>query len=172
MPTIANYLKYLQESFMVQKAERYDIKGRKYISTPSKYYYTDIGLRNAFLNFKQYEETHIMENIIYNELIYRGNNVDVGVVEIRVDENGKRTKKQLEVDFVVNQGSKRYYIQSAFALPDKEKMDQEQASLVKIADSFKKIIIVSGNAKIWRNEQGITIMSVFDFLLNEDSLDY
>jgi len=172
MPTIANYLKYLQESFMVQKAERYDIKGRKYISTPAKYYYTDIGLRNAFLNFRQYEETHIMENIIYNELIYRGYNVDVGVVEIRSDEGGKRTKKHLEVDFVVNQGSKRYYIQSAYALPDKEKMDQEQASLVKISDSFKKIIIVSGNAKIWRNEQGITIISLFDFLLNEDSLDY
>ena len=157
---------------MVQKAERYDIKGRKYISTPAKYYYTDIGLRNAFLNFRQYEETHIMENIIYNELIYRGYNVDVGVVEIRSDEGGKRTKKHLEVDFVVNQGSKRYYIQSAYALPDKEKMDQEQASLVKISDSFKKIIIVSGNAKIWRNEQGITIISLFDFLLNEDSLDY
>ena len=172
MPTIAKYLKYLQENFMVQKAERYDIKGRKYISTPSKYYYTDIGLRNAFLNFRQYEETHIMENIIYNELIYRGYNVDVGVVEIRADEGGKRTKKQLEVDFVVNQGSKRYYIQSAYALPDKEKMDQEQASLVKISDSFKKIIIVYGNAKIWRNEQGITIISLFDFLLHEDSLDY
>ena len=153
---------------MVQKAERYDIKGRKYISTPSKYYYTDIGLRNAFLNFRQYEETHIMENIIYNELIYRGYNVDVGVVEIRADEGGKRTKKHLEVDFVVNQGSKRYYIQSAYALPDKEKIDQEQASLVKISDSFKKIIVVSGNAKIWRNEQGITIISLFDFLLNED----
>ncbi|MBQ3789883.1 MAG: ATP-binding protein, partial [Lachnospiraceae bacterium] len=164
--------KHLQESFMVQKAERYDIKGRKYISTPSKYYYTDIGLRNALLNFRQYEETHIMENIIYNELIYRGYHVDVGVVEIRADKDGKRTKKQLEVDFVVNQGNKRYYIQSAFALPDKEKMEQEQASLVKISDSFKKIIIVSGNAKIWRNEQGITIMSLFDFLLNEDSLDY
>ncbi len=172
MPTIANYLKYLQESFMIQKAERYDIKGRKYISTPSKYYYTDIGLRNAFLNFRQYEETHIMENIIYNELIYRGYNVDVGVVEIRAAEGGKRTKKQLEVDFVVNQGSKRYYIQSAYALPDKEKMDQEQASLIKISDSFRKIIIVSDNTKIWRNDQGITIMSLFDFLLNEDSLDY
>ena len=131
-----------------------------------------MGLRNAFLNFRQYEETHIMENIIYNELIYRGYNVDVGVVIIRVDEGGKRTKKQLEVDFVINQGSKRYYIQSAFAILDKEKMDQEQASLVKISDSFKKIIIVSGNGKIWRNEQGITIISLFDFLLNEDSLDY
>ena len=130
MPTIANYLVYLQESFIVQKAERYDIKGRKYISTPSKYYYSDMGLRNAFLNFRQYEETHIMENVIYNELIYRGYNVDVGVVEVRSDDGNK--KKQLEVDFVANQGNKRYYIQSAFALPDQEKMDQEQASLVKI----------------------------------------
>ena len=136
MPTIANYLVYLQESFIVQKAERYDIKGRKYISTPSKYYYSDMGLRNAFLNFRQYEETHIMENVIYNELIYRGYNVDVGVVEVRSDDGNK--KKQLEVDFVANQGNKRYYIQSAFALHDQEKMDQEQASLIKISDSFKK----------------------------------
>ena len=136
MPTIANYLVYLQESFIVQKAERYDIKGRKYISTPAKYYYSDMGLRNAFLNFRQYEETHIMENVIYNELIYRGYNVDVGVVEVRSDDGNK--KKQLEVDFVANQGNKRYYIQSAFALPDQEKMDQEQASLIKISDSFKK----------------------------------
>ena len=112
-----------------------------------------------------------MENVIYNELIYRGFNVDVGIVETRVDENGKRVRKKLEVDFVINKGSKRYYIQSAYALPDKEKMDQEQASLVKIADSFKKIIIVNGNSKVWRNEQGITIMSLFEFLLNEDSLD-
>ena len=171
MPTIANYLKYLQESFLIQKAERYDIKGRKYISTPSKYYYTDIGLRNALLNFRQHEVTHIMENVIYNELIYRGFNVDVGIVETRADENGKRVRKQLEVDFVINKGSKRYYIQSAYAIPDNKKMDQEQASLVKIADSFKKIIIVNGNSKIWRNEQGITIISVLDFLLNEESLD-
>lgn len=171
MPTITNYMRYLQESYLIQKAERYDIKGRKYISTPSKYYYTDIGLRNALLNFRQHEETHIMENVIYNELIYRGFNVDVGIVEIRANENGKRVRKQLEVDFVINKGSKRYYIQSAYALPDKDKMAQEQASLVKIADSFKKIIIVNGNSKIWRNEQGITIMSLFEFLLNEDSLD-
>lgn len=171
MPTISNYIRYLQESFIVQKAERYDIKGRKYISTPSKYYYTDIGLRNSLLNFRQYEETHIMENVIYNELIYRGYNVDVGVVETRTDENGKRVHKQLEVDFVVNNGSQRYYIQSAFSIPDKEKMEQEQASLVIIPDSFKKIIITSGNSKLWRNEQGVTIMSLFDFLLDENSLD-
>ena len=169
MPTIANYLVYLQESFIVQKAERYDIKGRKYISTPSKYYYSDMGLRNAFLNFRQYEETHIMENVIYNELIYRGYNVDVGVVEVRSDDGNK--KKQLEVDFVANQGNKRYYIQSAFALSDQEKMDQEQASLIKISDSFKKIIVVNSNTPVWRNDQGILVMNLYDFLLNEDSLD-
>lgn len=168
MPTIANYLVYLQESFIVQKAERYDIKGRKYISTPSKYYYSDMGLRNAFLNFRQYEETHIMENVIYNELIYRGYNVDVGVVETRSEGN---KKTQLEVDFVANRGNKRYYIQSAFALPDQKKMDQEQASLIKIPDSFKKIIVVNSNTPVWRNDQGILIINLYDFLLNEDSLD-
>ena len=172
MPTISNYLKYLTESFVIQKGERYDIKGRKYIGTPSKYYYTDLGLRNALLNFRQFEETHLMENAIYNELIYRGYKVDVGVVEIRVDENGKKARKQLEVDFVVNQGSKRYYIQSAYALPNQEKIEQEQASLIKIPDSFKKIIITSGNFPVWRNDQGITIIGLFDFLLNDDSLDY
>jgi len=172
MPTISNYLKYLTESFVIQKGERYDIKGRKYIGTPSKYYYTDLGLRNALLNFRQFEETHLMENAIYNELIYRGYKVDVGVVEIRVDENGKKARKQLEVDFVVNQGSKRYYIQSAYSLPNQEKVEQEQASLIKIPDSFKKIIISSGNFPVWRNDQGITIIGLFDFLLNDDSLDY
>ncbi|MCR4903515.1 MAG: ATP-binding protein [Butyrivibrio sp.] len=172
MPTISNYLKYLIESFLIQKVEKYDIKGRKYIGTPSKYYYTDLGLRNALLNFRQFEETHLMENAIYNELIYRGYKVDVGVVEIRIDEDGKKVRKQLEVDFVVNQGSKRYYIQSAYALPNQAKIEQEQASLIKIPDSFKKIIITSGNTPVWRNDQGITIMGLFDFLLNEDSLDY
>ncbi|MCR4721579.1 MAG: ATP-binding protein [Lachnospiraceae bacterium] len=172
MPTISNYLNYLQESFITQKSERYDIKGRKYIGTPSKYYYTDLGLRNALLNFRQFEETHLMENAIYNELIYRGYKVDVGVVEIRVDENGKKVRKHLEVDFVINKGSKRYYIQSAYALPDREKIEREQASLTKISDSFKKIIISGGNKPVWRNEQGITIMGIFDFLLNEDSLDF
>ena len=171
MPTIADYLKYLKESFLIQKAERYNIKGRKYISTPSKYYYTDLGLRNSILNFRQFEETHLMENMIYNELIYRGYNVDVGVVETRIVENGKRVYKQLEIDFVVNSGSKRYYIQSAYALPNKEKVDQEQASLIKVNDSFKKIIVVSGNTPLWRNEQGITIMNLYEFLLNENSLD-
>lgn len=171
MPTIADYLKYLKESFLIQKAERYDIKGRKYISTPSKYYYTDLGLRNSILNFRHFEETHLIQNMIYNELIYRGYNVDVGVVETRIEENGKRVYKQLEINFVVNSGSKRYYIQSAYALPNKEKVDQEQASLIKVNDSFKKIIVVSGNTPLWRNEQGITIMNLYEFLLNENSLD-
>ena len=171
MPTISNYLKYLQESFVVEKAERYDIKGRKHISTPSKYYYSDLGLRNALLNFRQFEETHLMENAIYNELIYRGYSVDVGVVETRVDEGGKKVRKQLEVDFVVNQFNKRYYIQSAFALSDREKFEQEQTPLVKIPDSFKKIVVVGNNTPIWRNEEGITFMGIYDFLLNENSLD-
>ena len=171
MPTISSYLTYLQESFIIQKAERYDIKGRKYIGTPSKYYYTDLGLRNALLNFRQYEETHLMENAIYNELIYRGYNVDVGVVETRAVENGKNTRKQLEVDFVINRGSERYYIQSAFALPTKEIIEQEQASLIKIPDSFRKIVVVNGNMPLWRNEQGITFMGSYEFFLNENSLN-
>ena len=171
MPTISSYLTYLQESFIIQKAERYDIKGRKYIGTPSKYYYTDLGLRNALLNFRQYEETHLMENAIYNELIYRGYNVDVGVVETRVAENGKNTRKQLEVDFVLNRGSERYYIQSAFALPTQEKIDQEVASLIRIPDSFKKIVVVNGTMPLWRNEQGITFMGLYDFFLNDNSLN-
>ena len=171
MPTISSYLKYLQESFVVEKAERYDIKGRKYISTPSKYYYSDLGLRNALLNFRQFEETHLMENAIYNELIYRGYSVDVGVVETRVDEGGKKVRKQLEVDFVVNQFNKRYYIQSAFLISDREKVEQEQAPLVKIPDSFKKIVVVGHHSPIWRNEKGITFMGIYDFLLNENSLD-
>lgn len=171
MPTISSYLKYLQESFVVEKAERYDIKGRKNISTPSKYYYSDLGLRNALLNFRQFEETHLMENAIYNELIYRGYSVDVGVVETRVDEGGKKVRKQLAVDFVVNQFNKRYYIQSAFLISDREKFEQEQAPLVKIPDSFKKIVVVGNNTPIWRNEEGITFMGIYDFLLNENSLD-
>ena len=171
MPTISSYLKYLQESFVVEKAERYDIKGRKYISTPSKYYYSDLGLRNALLNFRQFEETHLMENAIYNELIYRGYSVDVGVVETRVDEGGKKVRKQLEVDFVVNQFNKRYYIQLAFALSDREMIEEVQAPLVKIPDSFKKIVVVGSHSPIWRNEKGITFMGIYDFLLNENSLD-
>lgn len=171
MPTISNYLIDLQEGFIVQKAERFDIKGKKYITTPSKYYYSDLGLRNAVLNFRQYEETHLMENAIYNELVYRGYNVDVGVVDTRIDAQGKKIRKQLEVDFVVNQLGKRYYIQSALALPNMEKIEQEQCSLIKIPDSFKKIIVVGNNQPVWRNEKGITIIGIYDFLLNEHSLD-
>lgn len=172
MPTISNYLKYLQESSLIQKAERYDIKGRRYISTPCKYYYTDLGLRNALLNFRQFEKNHLMENAIFNELIYRGYSVDVGIVDVRKSEDGKRIHSQLEVDFVVNQASARYYIQSAYSIPDKEKMDQEQASLVRIPDSFKKIIVVDGYSPIWRNENGVTIMGIFDFLFDGNSLNF
>ena len=171
MPTISNYLRYLQESFIIQKVERYDIKGRKFITTPSKYYYTDLGLRNALLNFRQFEQTHLMENAIYNELVYRGYRVDVGVVEDRVKEGSKSVCRQFEVDFVVNHSSNRYYIQSAYAIPDMQKMGQEQVPLVKIPDSFRKFIIVNGNTPLWRNEYGITIMGIFDFLLNENSLN-
>lgn len=171
-PTISAYLKYLQEAFLIEKAERYDIKGRKYISTPAKYYYTDIGLRNALLNFRQFEETHLMENIIFNELIYRGYNVDVGVVEVSAGSDKQGSRRQVEVDFVVNKAGRRYYIQSAYAIPDLEKMQQEQKPLVSIPDSFKKIIVTQSNQKPWFNEQGIEIMSIYDFLLNPDSLEH
>lgn len=170
--TINSYINYLQDAFLINKAERYDIKGKKYITTPSKYYFTDIGLRNARLNFRQQEEDHLMENIIYNELLVRGYNVDVGVIErFEKDSTEKTIRKQLEVDFVCNQASKRYYIQSAFAIPNKEKMEQEQKSLVNIDDSFKKIIIVKDDINLWRNEQGILIISLEEFLLNPNSLD-
>ena len=170
--TINSYINYLQDAFLINKAERYDIKGKKYITTPSKYYFTDIGLRNARLNFRQQEEDHLMENIIYNELLVRGYNVDVGVIEkYEKDSTGKTIRKQLEVDFVCNQASKRYYIQSAFAIPNKEKMEQEQKSLVNINDNFKKIIIVKDDINLWRNEQGILIISLEEFLLNPNSLD-
>ena len=169
--TISLYINYLMEAFLVNKSERYEIKGKKYISTPSKYYFSDVGLRNARLNFRQQEENHIMENIIYNELLVRGYNVDVGIVEHNVTENGKNIRKQLEVDFVCNQGSKRYYIQSAFAIPDEQKMEQEKNSLVKIGDSFKKIIVVKDNIKLWRTEEGILVIGIQEFLLNPNSLD-
>ena len=170
--TINSYINYLQDAFLINKAERYDIKGKKYITTPSKYYFTDIGLRNARLNFRQQEEDHLMENIIYNELLVRGYNVDVGVIEKFEKDNTEKTiRKQLEVDFVCNQANKRYYIQSAFAIPNKEKMEQEQKSLVNINDNFKKIIIVKDDINLWRNEQGILIISLEEFLLNPNSLD-
>lgn len=170
--TIIKYIDYLKDSFLIDSAIRYDIKGKKYINTPSKYYFTDLGLRNARLNFRQVEETHAMENIIFNELKVRGYNVDVGVVVMNeVDKNGKKIRKQLEVDFVCNKGSKRFYIQSVYALPDKEKMEQEQHSLVNTGDGFKKIIITKDVVAPLYNDEGILVMSVYDFLLNPDSME-
>lgn len=170
--TLKLWLEYLCDSFLVSKAMRYDVKGRNYIDTPSKYYFSDMGLRNARINFRQDEKTHIMENVIYNELLVRGFNVDVGVVPIIVrDKDGKQKYSQLEIDFVCNQGSRRYYIQSAFRIDNEGKMAQEQASLLKVNDSFKKIIIVGEECLVHRNEQGITTMSIYDFLLNNNSLD-
>lgn len=170
--TIIKYIDYLKDSFLIDSAIRYDIKGKKYINTPSKYYFTDLGLRNARLNFRQVEETHAMENIIFNELKVRGYNVDVGVVVMNeVDKNDKKIRKQLEVDFVCNKGSKRFYIQSAYALPDKEKMEQEQRSLVNTGDGFKKIIITKDAVAPLYNDEGILVMSVYDFLLNPDSME-
>lgn len=170
--TLARYATYLEQAFMIKRAQRYDIKGKRYIDTPSKFYFEDVGLRNARLNFRQIELTHIMENIIYNELRMRGYNVDVGVVEIRDKQaDGSYTKKQTEVDFVANLGSKRIYIQSAFAMSDDEKTAQEKRPLDKIGDSFKKIIVVGENIKLRRDEDGIVIMGIRDFLLKRDSLE-
>ena len=170
--TIRQYIEYLENAFIINKANRYNVKGRKYIGTPLKYYFEDVGLRNARLGFRQVEETHLMENIIYNELRSRGYSVDVGVVEKRgTDENGKEYKNQLEIDFVANLGSKRYYIQSAFSMPTEEKRIQEKASLVNINDSFKKIIVVKDVINVTRDEDGITTMSIYDFLLKENSLE-
>ncbi len=165
--TITSYLDYLLDSFLIEKVDRYDVKGKKYIQTPQKYYFADVGLRNARLNFRQQEENHIMENIIYNELLIRGYNVDVGVVEVREGD----VRKQLEVDFVCNLGSKRYYVQSALNIDTPEKTLQETKSLNNIGDSFKKIIVVKDNIKLWRNDQGIVIMGIQEFLLNKNSLD-
>ena len=170
--TISRYLGYMQDAFLIEKAERYDVKGKKHIGSLAKYYFTDIGLRNAILGLRQQEETHIMENIIYNELRRRGCKVDVGMVEQRfVDNDGKWQRKQLKVDFVVNEGNQRYYIQSALALPDEEKRKQEMGSLLRINDSFKKIIIVKDDIKPWRDENGILTMGLLDFLMNADSLE-
>ena len=170
--TIKYYLEYLCDSFLVSKAMRYDVKGKKYIDTPSKYYFTDMGLRNARINFRQDEKTHLMENVIYNELLIRGFNVDVGVVPVVTrDADGKQVRTQLEIDFVCNQGSKRYYIQSAFRMNSEGKEQQEQASLTKVNDSFKKIIITGEESLVHRNEQGITTMSIYDFLLNPNALE-
>lgn len=173
MNTIRQYLAYLEDAFLIHKAYRYNVKGRKYIGTPLKYYFEDVGLRNARLGFRQVEETHLMENIIYNELRSRGYSVDVGVVEKRErDERGKEIKKQLEIDFIANLGSNRYYIQSAFSMPTEQKRIQEKASLVNVKDSFKKIILVKDVMKVSHDEDGIVTMSVYDFLLNENSLDF
>lgn len=170
--TIKRYIDYLCDSFLIDKAIRYDIKGKKYIGTPSKYYFTDLGLRNARLNFRQIEENHAMENIIFNELKARGFNVDVGVVVMNeTDKNGKKIRKQLEIDFVCNKGSKRYYIQSAFAVSDTGKMQQEQRSLINTGDGFKKIIITKDALAPLYNEEGVLVMNVFDFLLKPDSMD-
>ena len=170
--TISNYLTYLSESFLLNKAIRYDIKAKKYINTLSKYYFSDIGLRNAILDMRQQEETHIMENVIYNELVIRGYSVDVGVVEIRKpDKEGKWSRTQLEVDFIASLGSKKYYVQSSLSIPDREKEIQESRSLTSINDSFKKIIVVKDHIMPRRNEEGILTIGLFDFLLKENSLD-
>lgn len=169
--TIVKYLGHLIESFMFSEAKRYDVKGKKYFEYPLKYYCTDVGLRNARLNFRQQEETHIMENIIYNELICRGYSVDVGVVEIIESNEGKKTRKQCEIDFVVNMGSKRYYIQSALSISDPDKMTTELRPLKNTKDFFKKIIISKTHAKAWTDEDGIVHIGLYDFLLNPNSLE-
>ena len=172
--TISNHIDYLAEAFLISKATRYDIKGRKYVGANLKYYFSDLGLRNARLNFRQQEPTHIMENIVYNELLIRGYNVDVGIVDVYAinHEEKKRVRKQLEVDFVVNQGSQRYYIQGAYDMTTEEKRTQEFNSFRNIPDSFKKIVIVNGTKKPWRNEEGFVIMGMKYFLLNGNSLEF
>jgi len=171
--TISRYLSYLEDSFLISKAMRYDVKGRKYIGTPMKYYFGDVGLRNARLNFRQQEETHIMENVIYNELLRRGYSVDVGAVDgRRLNEDSFAPRRQLEVDFVANMGSRRLYIQSAFELASPEKMAQEKASLVNIGDSFKKIIIQRNPVEAWYDNDGILHLGLMDFLLVPESIDW
>lgn len=171
--TISTHIDYLEEAYLISKANRYDIKGRKYIAANLKYYFTDIGLRNARLNFRQQEPTHLMENVVYNELLARGYSVDVGIVEVnQKNSEGKNVRKQLEVDFVTNMGNQRYYIQVAYDLSTEEKQQQEYNSFRKIPDSFKKIVIVNGVSKPWRNEEGYVIMGVKYFLLNNDSLEF
>jgi predicted AAA+ superfamily ATPase len=170
--TIRQYIEYLEDAFIINKANRYNVKGRKYIGTPLKYYFEDVGLRNAKLGFRQIEETHIMENIVYNELRSRGYSVDVGVVEKRgLNQEGKTVRSYLEIDFIANLGSRRYYIQSAFSMPTEEKRMKEKASLINVNDSFKKIIVVKDVVNVTRDEDGITTMSIYDFLLKENSLE-
>ena len=169
--TITRYIECLCDAFLIDSAVRYDVKGKKYIDTPVKYYFTDMGLRNARLNFRQLEETHTMENIIFNELKIRGFNVDIGVVTVNSSKDGSSVRKQYEIDFVCNKGSKRYYIQSAYAIPDQAKMEQEQRSLMMTGDAFKKIIITKDAPTPYYNDSGVLIMSIFDFMLNPDSLE-
>lgn len=168
--TINAYIGYLREAFLLEEAKRYDIKGRKYIGGQQKYYFEDVGLRNARLGFRQVEQTHLMENVIYNELRIRGFSVDVGVIETRTEQEGRTERRQLEADFVANLGSTRYYIQSAYIIPDAQKENQEKDSLRRIGDSFKKIVVVHDIVRPSRDEQGITTMSIYDFLTNPDSL--
>ena len=170
--TVKNYIDYFADSFLIDQVRRYDIKGKKYINTPSKYYFTDVGLRNARLNFRQEEETHILENIVYNELKIRGFNIDVGMVDYYASGNaGKSVLKQAEVDFVCNLIDKRYYIQVALSLPTKEKLEQEQNSLLHINDSFKKIIIVKNLSRTHYSEEGILLLDLFEFLMEPDKLN-
>lgn len=170
--TIKSYIDYLEEAFVLNAAYRYDIKGRRYIGAPLKYYFEDVGLRNARLGFRQVEETHLMENIIFNELLFRGFSVDVGVVNTReLNPEGNQQRKQLEIDFVANKGNRKFYLQSAFSLLDENKIRQEEASLINVEDSFKKIIVVKDIINIQRDEDGINKISVFDFLLDENSLN-
>lgn len=170
--TIYTYIGYLEDAFLIEKAERYDIKGKKYIGTTPKYYFKDLGLRNAILSFRQTEENHLMENIVYNEMRYRGFLVDVGNVNIRLKgEEGKWQRATLEIDFVCNLGSRKYYLQSAFRMPDEEKMEQEKRSLKQISDSFKKIVIVGGRMKLHRDENGIVLMGVYEFLSDTGLMD-
>ncbi len=170
--TIDNYITYMQEAFILSKAHRYDVKGKKYISTPYKIYFEDVGLRNTRLDFRQIEETHLMENVLYNELRYRGYNVDVGVVEIRENVAGSLERRQLEIDFVANQGSKRYYLQSTYDIPDEDKMKQETRSLDNTKDSFKKIIVVGKSMKPRRTDKGYLIIGMKEFLLDPNSLEF
>ena len=169
--TIKKYIECLSDAFLLESCNRYDVKGRKYIGTPLKYYFSDLGIRNALLGFRQQEKTHLMENAVYNELCVRGNSVDVGNVEVNtVDEKGTKVRRMLEVDFVCNRGYKRCYIQSALSLPDREKMQQESASLLRIDDSFMKYVITGDRIKKYQNDDGIVIMNVLDFLLGEQSV--
>ena len=170
--TVKDYIDYLCDSFLIEKSTRYDIKGKRYVNSPYKYYFMDLGLRNARINFRQSEKSHLMENMIYNELRARGFNVDVGVVPVVTkDENGKQQRSSLEVDFICNLGSKRYYIQSAYRMESDEKIKQERASLLKVDDSFKKIIVIGEESPVTRDESGITTISIYDFLLKDNSLE-